>query len=293
LQQTFVLEILSIIVGAAVAVLSIVAAGRLIAPDTSLPVAVRFSTGAAVLSSGIFLLLTCHAGYWPVYMLVCAGLTVFAWRRTIPVEILPRMPLLFRTILAVAGGLYFIYALAPEIQADAAGYHLRVVSDYVRLHAFTHKAAFYDVLPQGMEMLFVPAFAFGAGSAAKLVHFAFLIATVPLIRELGREAGVSDFGGSAAAVIFFLAPVCGVDGTSAYTDAGLVCACCSLLILLVRWNRERSPALLLCAAINAGFCYAVKPTFGWVALVSVVFVAIRERRVRAPLTFALAVLVCL
>jgi hypothetical protein len=265
--------------GALLVVVAILAAGDLPTPRTPLPRAVRFATGAALLSSAVFLILVFHCGYWPVFTalpVVLIGLI----RPAALTPALPRPPRLLLALFAAAGGFYLIYALAPEIQADAAGYHLRVVSDYVRLHGFGSRDGFYDVLPQGMEMLFVPAFALGAGPAAKLVHFAFLVATVPLIRELGREAGLSDFRSSAAAVIFFLAPVCGIAGTSAYTDAGLVCSCCAVLYLLVRWDRERSSGLLICAAINAGFCYAIKPTFGWVPLASVVFVALRTRTVK-------------
>ncbi len=284
------IEIVSIITGALLSVISIMAAGNLIAPRTSLPCAVRFSTGAAIFSLIVFLVLAFHAGYWPVYGALPVALVALGAKSA--VDRLPRMPAFFRIVLIGFSAFYFVYALAPEIQADAAGYHLRLVSDYVRLHALTPKAGFYDVLPQGMEMLFVPAFAFGAGSAAKLVHFAFLIAAIPLIRELAREAGVSNAGGCAAAAIFFLAPVCAIDGTSAYTDAGLVCACCSVLILMIRWNRERAPVLMVCAAINAGFCYAVKPTFGWVAVVAVVFIAVRERRAKSSPVFGCVVLVC-
>jgi hypothetical protein len=252
-----------------------------------MPFSVRFSTGAALLSAFVFLLLACHAGYWPVFAAI-----PLLWFAAGPArsEALPRMAVAFRMVLGVAGALYLVYALAPEIQADAAGYHLRLVADYVRLHGFSSRTGFYDVLPQGMEMLFVPAFAIGGASAAKLVHFAFLLMSVPLIRALALEAGLTDLQGCAAASFFFLAPVCGVAGTAAYTDSGLVCACCSVVWLLLRWKREPSVTLLTCAALNAGFCYAVKPTFGWVAVCAAVFIAIHSRR--AAFVFLGIALVC-
>lgn len=182
--------------------------------------------------------------------------------------------------------MYLVFAMAPETQPDAFGYHLRLVSGYARLHIFPNRIAFYDMLPQGMEMLFVPAFEVGGAAAAKLVHFAFLIATIPLLREIARELALPERAGSTAAALFFLAPVAGVAGTAAYTDAGLVCATCAVLYLLIRWDRERLPSLLLCAAMNAGFCYALKPTFGWVAVVALCFVAMRSRRCGPALGFA-------
>ncbi len=283
------MPLLGIILGAILALLSIEAAGNLIAPHVPLSRSVRFATGAAALSSLVFFLLLFHLSYWPVYAALPVLLNLAA-RRGAALQRLPRMPASFRILFVLAAAIYCIYALAPEIQADAAGYHLRLVSDYARLHGFTTREGFYDVLPQGMEMLFLPAFEFGAGSAAKLVHFAFLLITIPLARELAREAGLTETQSCAAAAIFFLAPVCAVAGTAAYTDAGLVCACGALLLLLLRWNRERLPSLLFCAALNAAFCYAVKPTFGWVALVAVAFVAGRAKQLRPVLLFAGAAL---
>ncbi len=256
-----------IVTGALLSVICAAATGQLIAPGTPLPRVVRFVTGATAFSLLVFLTLLCRAGYLGVYLAIAAALAIPAWRTQAKVTaVLPSVPWFFRMMFAGAGVAYLVNALAPEIQADAAGYHLRLVSDYVRLHAFSHRVGFFDALPQGMEMLFVPAFAVGAGSAAKLVHFAFLLATIPLIREIAHEAGLANVNGCAAAAFFFLAPVCAVDGTSAYTDIGLVCACCALVYLLQRWQGERSFALLVCAALNAAFCYAVKPNFGWVAL---------------------------
>ena len=64
---------------------------------------------------------------------------------------------------------------------DALYYHLGQVAEYSRLGKFPAHIDFYNVLPQGMEMLYLFAFAFGEHSAAKLVHFAFLVATCPML----------------------------------------------------------------------------------------------------------------
>ena len=280
-------EIFPIVAGGALSIASALAAGCLIARRTPLPWAVRFVLGAAACSLGVFALLACAAGYLAVYILAGAVLMARAWRCPPAVTApLPPLPWFFRAILAAWGALYLIYALAPEIQPDAIGYHLRLVSEGVRLHAFSGRIGFYDVLPQGLEMLFVPAFAIGAHSAAKLVHFAFLVATVPLLRQIARELEIGNVAGCTAAALFFLAPVCGVDGTSAYTDAGLVCACCAVLYLLIRWSRDPSPALVACAALSSAFCYAIKPPFACVAVVAMVFIAWRPRRIRGAVNDA-------
>ncbi|MES1258887.1 MAG: hypothetical protein ABUS51_10670 [Acidobacteriota bacterium] len=284
-----------IFAGAMMSVAASAAAGCLMAPGTPLPRAVRFATGAVLFSACVFALLACGLGYRDVYLAVAALMLAGAWRACPTSTVaLPRLSWFVGAVLAVYGLFYLVFAMAPEIQPDALAYHLRLVSDYARLHAFSNHIAFYDVLPQGMEMLYVPAFAVGGAAAAKLVHFTFLIATVPLLREIAREAGLHDQAGSAAAAVFFLAPVCGVAGTAAYTDAGLVCAVCAVLYLTLRWDRERTSALLLCAALNAGFCYAVKPTFGWVVVAATAYVGMRARRIAPAAGFAaLALLVVL
>jgi hypothetical protein len=246
-----------------------------------LPWAVRVTTGAAIYSTVVFLLLALHAGYWPAYSV---GLGAVVWLLGTPGGSPAAGQKPWPHVLALVAVVYAIYALAPEIQGDAVGYHLRLVSEYFRNHGFTGREGFYDALPQGMEMLFVP-----IPGIAKLAHFGFLLLTVPLIRLLAREAGLSDSTGWAAAALFLLAPVCAVDGTSAYTDMGLVCASCATVYLLARWNRERSWPLLIAAAINAGFCFCVKPTFGWVAVCGFVFVAKNRRSAAA---FGLVAMAC-
>ncbi|MEP6716659.1 MAG: glycosyltransferase family 39 protein [Terriglobia bacterium] len=277
-------QILLILAGAFLPLVSATAAGSLICARTPLPYSIRFVTGAAAYSLSVFLVLACHAGYLPVYGVWSVVLIAAGWQRAQSTRPLDALRWSYRLLLAGYAAMYLIVALAPEIQEDAAGYHLRIVSDYVRLHAFSGRISFYDALPHGLEMLFVPAFAIGAHSAAKLVHFAFLIALIPLVRETARELRMSDRAGTAAAALLFMAPVCGVAGTSAYTDMGLVCGCCALLYLLVRWNRQRTASLLLCAGLNAGFCFAIKPSFGWVVLAATVFVAVQS--LPAALQFA-------
>jgi hypothetical protein len=281
------LRLAAILAGAVLSLGSSIAAGRLIFPRTPLPHPVRFLNGAILFSSCVFALLACGLGYPAAFLLLSGLLLALASRsHSACTPPLPRMTWFFCVILTAYALLYVVYALAPEIQPDAIGYHLRLVSEYARLHAFSNRIAFYDMLPQGMEMLFVPAFSLGGAAAAKLVHLGFLCATIPLIREIARETGLSDRTGSVAAALLFLAPVSGVAGTSAYTDAGLLCATCALTCLLLKWTREPDPALLLCAGMNAGFCYTIKPTFGIITVAAFAFTAVRSRRFLPPISFA-------
>ncbi|MGI8991988.1 MAG: ArnT family glycosyltransferase, partial [Bryobacteraceae bacterium] len=184
-------------------------------------------------------------------------------------------------VFGLYGALYLVNALAPEIQSDAAGYHLGLVSEYVRLHRFPRRIGFFEMAPQGLEMLFTVAFALGKHSAAKLVHFAFLAATVPLLRAVGRELHLSDSVSTIAAALYFCAPVVGVSGTSAYTDAGLVFfALLTMYFLLAKqWAA---------AGIASGFCFAIKFTGLLVALVAAPVAALLTRRIRPALIMSAA-----
>ena len=280
--QVPVIYLLKILAGGAFTVAVALAAGRLVAPRTPLAATVRFPTGAACVSLAVFVLLQLHLGSWGVF-LTLGGATMLAGRvarpaSEDPLEPLPQ-PYRFLYWLTFTGFAlwYFVFALAPEMEADAVGYHLGLVSEYVRTHGMPTRVSFFDLLPQGMEMLFVPAFAIGRHSAAKLVHFAFLLAVVPLLRRAGLVAGMKDPAATAGALLFFLSPVAAVDGTSAYADLALVCAATATFYLMMRWKKEQDTGLLIAAGLNAGFCYAIKPTLGLVPLVGVIFILWRSR----------------
>ena len=182
--------------------------------------------------------------------------------------------------LACYGALYLINAMAPEVEPDAAGYHLGLVSEYVRLGRFPSRVGFYEMMPQGLEMLFVPAFAFGRHSAAKLVHFAFLLGTVPLLLRIGRRLQLPDRVAWAAAAVYFCAPVVGVSGASAYNDAALVFFVLATFYLLLVWRDTHDARYLAPAGVTAGFCYAIKMPGILVLPLAVAFVMVETRTIR-------------
>lgn len=174
--------------------------------------------------------------------------------------------------------LYISHAIGPEIQPDAAGYHLGLTAEWLRSGKLPDRAGFYEVLPQGMEMLFGMAMAFGGMSAAKLVHLAFFFACLPLIRQLS--------GSTAAAALFFFIPLAAVSGASAYTDVAQVFFLLAALGLL---TEERA----LESGFSAGMAYAAKIT-GLLAIpVLGLWLAIRgeHRRLPAFLVGAAAVVI--
>jgi hypothetical protein len=139
------------------------------------PWTVALAIGAAAESSIVFLLLVSRAGNRVSFLLLAAlCLAAYGWMGRGPARLADpiaapadRVSLyLAGTALACYGVLYAIHALAPEIQPDAIAYHLGLTAEYVRLGRFPNRVGFFEMLPQGLEMLFVPAFAFGRHSAA-------------------------------------------------------------------------------------------------------------------------------
>jgi hypothetical protein len=126
------------------------------------------------------------------------------------------------------------------------------------------------MLPQGMDLLFMWAFAFGEHQAAKFVHLGFLAATAPLLFAIVRHLGWPDRVAAGAAVLYACAPVTGVSATSAYTDAGMVFFSLLAFYLLLAWR-------CFAGGIAAGFCYAIKFS-GLVVSVAAFLWAVARRR---------------
>jgi hypothetical protein len=252
------------------------------------PWTIALAVGAAVESSIVFLLLVAGAGNRVSFILLGAVcLAVYWWvgrgaaRLADTVEADCTSLFFAGVALAFYGALYLINALAPELEPDARAYHLGLTAEYVRLGGFPNRVGFYEMLPQGFEMLFVPAFAFGRHSAARLVHCAFLLATVTLMCRIGRRLDLPGGVVLAAGALYFCAPITGITGTSAYTDAGGVFFTLAAFYLLLVWRDTRDVRYLAPAGIAAGFCYAIKFPGGLVAILAVVFVVAAERGLRA------------
>jgi len=254
------------------------------------PVPIALAVGAAAESTIVFLLLVSGVGNRVSFISLGAVCLVAYWwmgrgaaRLADPLKTrADRASIRFAgAALACYAALYLINALAPELEPDAVAYHLGLTSEYVRLGGFPSRVGFYEMLPQGFEMLFVPAFAFGQHSAARLVHCAFLLATVPLMLRIARRLELPAGVALAAAVLYFCAPVTGITGTSAYTDAGGVFFTLATFYLLLVWRDTRDVRYLAPAGITAGFCYAIKFPGGLVAILAVVFVVAVERGIRA------------
>jgi hypothetical protein len=234
---------------------------------------IRLGLGAAVLSFLIFLFLLLHLATCPAFLALGLGSLALVRIRGNPLESSASgRPATLALVLIPYFAWYFVNALAPETIADGVTYHLGLPAAYLRAGGFPDRISFYGMIPQGMEMLYTMAFAFGRHSAAKLIEFTFLAATLPLIFRLGRSLGRSDTACLVAAVLYFCAPVAGITGASSYNDAAGVFFLLAAIYVVVS---QSAPAWV--AGVLAGFCYAIKLP-GILAPLVVILFAARNRK---------------
>ncbi len=263
---------LAILFGAAFTIATAISLGRLLIRRLRLTLyrdeewTLGFVLGSACLSALMFALCALHLVYKPVLLGVCAGaIGLAAWTGALrPGKAFPPLPkwqrALLWAVIAVFGVLYFFNAMAPEFSPDGSGYHLGVVTRYLHEHGFLRITwHMYANLSHGMEMLFLPAFAFGRHSAAAMVHCAFLFALPALLLAWGRRFG-HPLAGLCGGLLAFASPIAGVDGISAYNDVALAAVVFALFYLLQLWDQDRAPTWLIPIGLLVGFCYAIKYT---------------------------------
>jgi len=231
----------------------------------------RFVLGAAGVSLSIFALAALHlANAWAFAIFGAATLAAGILLKRNPYSTANHaIWILFAPLFAW----YLIYALAPEASPDGSGYHLGLVRRYFEHDGLVRiTTSMYASLTQGLEMLFLMAYAFGREPAAAVVHLSFLAALATLLIGFDRRTGW------AAALLVVASPVVAVDAASAYNDVALACVLFALFVLLERG--EVNPWLV---GLLAGFAFGIKYT-GIVALPYALF------RCRKPAVLAGALL---
>jgi len=293
------LQALSILLGALFTVAVATALGASLLRESCEELALRFVTGAAALSVAVFCLCAAQLAY-PLIFAVLGTAALFPLSRNNRVNrsLTFAAPMRFQSRerkRAVAGDLtnrllllvvilyfilYFFNSMAPEASFDGSRYHLALAGRYLREHGF-HRITdnMYASLSQGVEMLYLWAFAFGKHSAAAMVHFAFLVALAWQMFHYGRRMGL-PLAGACGALLVFASPVVGVDGTSAYNDVAVAAIAFTLFHLLQIWEDERSTRLLMAIGLVAGFGYAAKYTACLGVVYAMGFVAWKNRRMR-------------
>lgn len=228
---------------------------------------IAFLAGAGCLSFLVTLLCLVHQARRGVFLwggLTAIGTAVWRGRGGERRRSLPAIRLDWLVPFYLLFAVFFIYylvnAVAPEVSPDGSGYHLGNVARMWRNRGFVWDYhSMYSYLSQGMEMLFLVAFAFGRHSAAALVHFAFLC-TLPLLMVCwGCRFGFPK-AGLFAATIVFVSPIIAKDGVSAYNDLAVATLIYAVFYLLQVWDEDNDAKLLLLIGLLAGFSYALKYT---------------------------------
>lgn len=282
---------LCILFGSGFTVAVALALGGLLLGDACREWPIRMLTGAALLSTCVFLFCWLGVAYTWTFLLFGTAVCALRWGRNFRLANVPRLPdknrhriLIFFCILYFV--LYFFNSMAPESSPDGVQYHLGFVARYFREHGF-HRITWnmYANLSEGMEMLFLFAFAFGRHSAAAMVHFAFLVALTWQMFRYGQQKGFPLAGGCGALLVF-ASPLVGIDGISAYNDVALAAVAFALFYLIQ--EPARNPRTLIAIGLLAGFCYGIKYT-AWPALVyALVLILWKLRGVKPVAITALA-----
>jgi F5/8 type C domain len=257
-----------------------------------------FILGSAVLSGLIFILCATGLARRGVFLAIAAAAIAFALRSGAHRNSGPCFPPLprFWKWLFLAGFstftvVYLPCAMAPEFSPDGVAYHLAFVNEYLHAHGFVHITTnMYANLSQGIELLYLMAFAFGRHSAASLVHLAFLIVLALSILSYGRRAGYPA-AGVGAALLVYASPVVGKDGTCAYIDVAVAAVVFGVFYLVEVWDAEPATALLIFIGLTAGFCYGIKYTAALAIPYAAGFVFWRRRSWRAAAVVLLSALV--
>ena len=136
-----------------------------------MPPEIRLACGAALLSILVFLVVLAGVAGAPAFFVlgvaVCAVGCRYVLRpaqvRDRPVATLGASGRIAAPLVFGAYGIWcLINTLAPETLSDGLGYHLGLPFEYIRRGGFPSRIQFFDAVPQGMEMLYTMAFAFGA-----------------------------------------------------------------------------------------------------------------------------------
>jgi hypothetical protein len=296
-HKTVMTSVFPILFGAALTIAACLGAGRMLLARTGIELyrgewwLCSFVAGSPVVSLLVFILAT--AGWVGKVTLVALALLLIAVGclasppRSLRLPDWPnRWKLLFAALFIPFTVLYLTQAVGPEYSPDGSSYHLGLVSRYLRTGGFAGTpAGVYAGLSQGLEMLFLMAFAVGRHSAAALVHFAFLLALAAGILSYALRFG-SAAAGAGAALLVYLTPVIGGDGTAAYNDVAVACVVFFVFYLLEIWDQTKQPALLIPIGLLAGFAYAIKYTAAAALPFALVYVFWRRRRLRPVLTVA-------
>ncbi len=187
------------------------------------------------------------------------GAAVWASRRRAPARGAPRWPSAWAwPVLAVFAGLLaplLSLALTPTVSWDASAYHLTLPRLFLEAGGFREvPLSVYSYWPLNVQLLYSLALAHGDFVLAKLLHFAFGVATLYALAA-GCRAFHRPASGPLAAIFFLANGVVAFELRVAYVDlAHAFFLLAGLLFMLEALERDRRALWLsgLCCGLAAG-----------------------------------------
>lgn len=182
------------------------------------------------------------------------------------------LPLL--ALLAIMLSLAFVEAVAPETGFDAMSYHLALLTTYSEHHRLVSTP--YNVQSWfylGADMNYLLAMMIGGQTAAKLVHFSFMLLTGATVFAFTARRS-STYSGLLAAVLFVTAPLVLWEASTAYVDLALSYYSCLTISAVSCWVDNRHPGYLRVAGLLAGWAISIKLTALYLLIPLVAILAI-------------------
>jgi len=153
-----------------------------------------------------------------------------------------------------------IGALGPELGFDALWYHLTLPKIYLQNHKIVFipgNLLYYSAMPKLIEMLYIPALAFGGEILAKLIHFGFGILSALSLYRLARRY-LNPATSLICVTIFYSALVVGWQSITAYVDLGRTFFEILALDYFLRWFEKQNDEDLKKSAGMAGLAISTK-----------------------------------
>ena len=250
-------------------------------------IAITVPLGFVVPATAGFVLASVHLlSVASVWMLLLA-LTAFQFRtilslsnRVVEVGKLPfdaAFPL-FLTLPVVVMNL--VWAVAPEIQYDAANYHLAIPRSYLESGGFVNiPYLFQSYYTHFVEMMFLFPMALHGQTVAKLLSFILSLVAGCCVYSLGKET-FNNRVGCWAAAYFYTTPIVSWLSGTAYADNISAMFLAATLLAFVKWYKAPSSnGWIPVIGALAGATVAVKMNAAFGILLVIAIVCWNARRV--------------
>lgn len=153
----------------------------------------------------------------------------------------------------------YVGALGPELGFDALWYHLTLPKLFLQNHSIFHIGGvlYYSDMPKLVEMLYIPALAFGNEIVAKNIHFFFGILCIVALFLMGKKL-FGEKVGILACLIFYANLVVGFESITAYVDLGRTFFELLAFWSFTYWVKEKKMKWLIVSAMFVGLCITTK-----------------------------------